>query len=150
MYAFAVYCIQDDGVNTQFLLWLCFCVLLWNMEKLTIDLLRQLESLTFFIAEFTSIFMTVKQRVCLIVSSVIVPYALYMAILYEKCWCYLRSDYIIHSLLSYLYPILRPLNSIVGGGVQQYVLLMARSLTARRYGITREVRSLFLELTYPC
>ena len=61
-----------------------------------------------------------------------IPYVLAMAVLYNKFWCYLRSDYIIHNLLSYLYPLLRSFISIVVGGGQYYVLLLAHCVTARR------------------
>ena len=55
-------------------------------------------------------------------------YALDMAILYNKCWCCLKIDYIIKYYLRYLYSLLRPFTSIVGGGGQYYVLLLAQSI----------------------
>ena len=34
-----------------------------------------------------------------------IPYVLAVDVVYNKCWCCLRIDYIIHDILSYLYPI---------------------------------------------
>ena len=35
-----------------------------------------------------------------------IPYVLAMDVLYNKCWCCLIIDYIIHNILSYIYPLL--------------------------------------------
>ena len=72
-----------------------------------------------------------------------------MSIIYNKCWCCLRSYYIIRNILSYIYPLLRPLNSFVGGGGQHYVILMACPVKARRDWIIRSVRRLLPALIYP-
>ena len=61
-----------------------------------------------------------------------IPYMLAMDVMYNKCWCCLRIDYIIHNILSYIYPLLLPFTSIVLGGGQYYVLLLAHYLTSRR------------------
>ena len=55
-----------------------------------------------------------------------------MVILYNNCWCCLRSDYIRRNLPSDLQPLLLPFTSIVGGVSHHYVLLLVSSVTARR------------------
>ena len=45
---------------------------------------------------------------------------------------FLRSDQIRCILLRDIYPLIQPFNSYIGGGGQQYFLLLARSLTERR------------------
>ena len=77
-----------------------------------------------------------------------IPYVLSMDVLYKKCWCCLRSDYIIHNILSYLYPLLWPFTSIVVGDGQYYVLLLGHYITARRDWTIRAVCSMIPELTY--
>ena len=62
-----------------------------------------------------------------------VVYALAMAIIYNKLLVLFVRDYSKHNLLGYIHPLLRPFTSIVGGGGQKYVLLMAYSLTSRMY-----------------
>ena len=61
------------------------------------------------------------------------PYTLAMGIIYNKCWCYLSSDYIRRILLSDIYPLLWPFIYFVGSGGKYYVLLLARSVTSRRW-----------------
>ena len=61
-----------------------------------------------------------------------IPYMLAMDVLYIKCWCCLRSDQIIHNILSCIYLLLRPFTSIVVGDGQYYVLLLAHYVTTRR------------------
>ena len=62
-----------------------------------------------------------------------VLYALAMAIIYNKLLVMFMREYTIRILLGYLHPLLRPFTSIVGGGGQKYVLIMACSLTSRMY-----------------
>ena len=54
---------------------------------------------------------------------VFIPYVLAMAVIYNKCWCCLIIEYIIRNILSYLYPLLWPLTSIVVGSIKYYVSL---------------------------
>ena len=71
-----------------------------------------------------------------------------MDILYKKCWYCLKTDYIRCNILSYLYPLLWTLRYFVGGGSEWYILLLERSLTARRYCIIGALRSLLPTLIY--
>ena len=72
-----------------------------------------------------------------------------MAVLYNKCWCFLRIDYIRQNLLSYLSPLLWPFTSIVWGGCQYYVFLLTCYVISRRNWIIRAVHSLLPAWTYP-
>ena len=47
-------------------------------------------------------------------------------------WCHLRSDYIRRIIISDLYSLLWTFTYIMGGGGQQYVLIMERFEDARR------------------
>ena len=77
-----------------------------------------------------------------------IPYVLAMDVLYNKCWCCLRSDYIIHNILSNIYPLLWLFKYIVVGREQYYVLLLAHYVTARRDWTIRAVCIMIPELTY--
>ena len=77
-----------------------------------------------------------------------IPYVIAMAVLYNTCWCCLRIDYIINNIISYLYPLLWPFTSIVVGGGQYYVLLLAHYIITRRDWTIRAVCSMIQELTH--
>ena len=77
-----------------------------------------------------------------------VSYALDISVLYNKYWCCLRSDYVTHNTLSYLYPLLLTFTYIVGGGCKYYVFLLTHSAMYIRDWIIRELRSLLPALTY--
>ena len=60
------------------------------------------------------------------------PYALYMVIPYNKCWCCLRIYYIIKYYLRYFYSLLRLFTSIVGGGGPCYILLLDQFIATQK------------------
>ena len=77
-----------------------------------------------------------------------IPFVLAMAVLYNKCWYRLIIDYIIHNILSYLYPLLWTFNSTVVAGGQYYVLLLEHYITDIMDWTIGAVCSMIPELTY--